>query len=439
MQRYAPYLDAVTAQAAGMRDLVLDWVGISSGSYDVDGLARMAAKLKTAFSSLGGEAEEIPLSPQAAIDSQGRHCALPLGKALRFRKRPDAPLQVFLGIHYDVVYGDHAEVSDNAVAPASAEPVAAAASGAAGTKPGVSPGIRLEGGILHASGAADAKGGLVILLKALEALEASPFAARIGWEVLLNPDEELGSPGSLPLLKEAAGRNHLGLLFEPALPDGNLVGARKGSGNFTAVVRGRAAHAGRDPHLGRNAIHALAGFIVDLDRFGKSVPGLNVNVGKVEGGGPVNRVPDMAIARFNLRARGPEDQAEAEEWLRTQATAFAKREGYSLELHGYFTSPPKPLEAGYLALLEAVAGAGKALGLDLKWHPSGGVSDGNKLASAGLPNVDTLGARGGDIHSPKEFLVLDSLAERARLTALLLMRLGSGELAWPPPRGPEGA
>ncbi len=438
MQRYVPYLDSLTAQSAGMIDLVVAWVKIASGSHDVPGLARMAEALRPAFSALGGTCEELALAPQSSIDSLGHRCDLPLGKALRFRKRPDAPLQVFLGIHYDVVYGDHAAASGSAADASAAEaPTASAARNASPDT--VTPTVRLEKGLLHASGAADAKGGLVILLKALEALEASPFAAGLGWEVLLNPDEELGSPGSLPLLREAARRNHLGLLFEPALPDGNLVGARKGSGNFTAVVRGRAAHAGRDPHLGRNAIHALAEFIVDLDRYGRLAPGLTVNVGKVEGGGPVNRVPDLALARFNLRVRDSDSQSAAEAWLKREAEQFSAREGYSLEIHGGFTSPPKPAEGMTLALLEAVAETGRQLGLELEWRSSGGVSDGNKLAVVGLPNVDTMGARGGDIHSPKEFLVLDSLPERARLAALLLMRLGSGELAWPAARAPEGA
>ncbi|HKP94229.1 MAG TPA: hydrolase [Fibrobacteria bacterium] len=414
MQRYAPYLANLAAQSSAMTDLVVDWVGVRSGSQDLAGLAHMAAKLKAAFAPLGGACEELELPPMAVIDSLGRQARLPLGKALRFRKRPDAPLRVFLGIHYDVVYGS-------------------------GTPAGGAEAARLEPGVLHASGGADAKGGLVILLKALEALEASPFAARVGWEVLLNPDEELGSPGSLPLLREAAGRNHLGLLFEPCLPDGNLVGARKGSGNFAAVIRGRAAHAGRDPHLGRNAIHALAEFIVELERFGKGRPGLDVNVGKVEGGGALNRVPDLAIARFNLRAWDAGDQAAAEDFLRGLASGFAARDGYSLELHGLFTSPPKPLEGGTLDLLRAAADCGRDLGLDLRWQASGGVSDGNKLAAAGLPNVDTLGARGDNIHGPLEWLALDSLPERARLTALLLMRLGSGELAWPAARAGAAA
>jgi glutamate carboxypeptidase len=429
MQRFAPYLDALSERAARMREHVLDWVKVPSGSHDIAGLARMAVKLKDAFAVLGGACEEIALEPQAAIDARGEPASLPLGKALRFRKRPEAPLRVFLGIHYDVVYGEAAAAGENTVAPADENSV--------GIKEAerVRALVQLEGDVLRASGACDAKGGIAILLHALEAFEASPWAERVGWEILLNPDEELGSPGSLPLIREAAARNHLGLLYEPCLTDGNLVGARKGSGNFAAVMRGRASHAGRDPHLGRNAVHALAEFIVALDQLGRRYGGLSVNVGKIEGGGALNRVPDLAIARFNLRVRDGEDQRVAEAFMRSQAEEFSRREGYALSIHGRFTSPPKPLESRGLSLLETVAECGRELGMDLKWQPSGGVSDGNKLAAAGLPNVDTLGARGGNIHSPEEWLDLNSLAERARLTALLLMKLGSGEWDWPGQKG----
>lgn len=435
MQRFAPYLDALSERSALMRERVLDWVKVPSGSHDTAGLARMAAKLKDAFAVLGGVCEEIALEPQAAIDSRGEPTSLPLGKALRFRKRPEAPLRVFLGIHYDVVAGETpdgeaaAAAGENTLAPSGENP--------AGKKDAERtwPLVQIEGEVLRASGACDAKGGIAIMLQALEAFEASPWAERVGWEILLNPDEELGSPGSLPLLQEAAARNHLGLLYEPCLTDGNLVGARKGSGNFVAVMRGRASHAGRDPHLGRNAVHALAEFIVALDQLGRRYGGLTVNVGKIEGGGALNRVPDLAIARFNLRVRDGEDQRVAEAFMRSQAEEFSRREGYALSIHGRFTSPPKPLEGGGLALLGTVAECGRELGMDLKWQPSGGVSDGNKLAAAGLPNVDTLGARGGNIHSPEEWLDLGSLAERARLTALLLMKLGSGEWVWPGQKG----
>jgi glutamate carboxypeptidase len=401
MQGYAPYLAGLASQTHVMADFVADWVEISSGSHDVKGLAALSQKIRSAFEVLGGTVEELDLPPQTDMDASGQDLKLPLGKALRFRKRPNAPLQVFLGIHMDVVYGS-----------------------------GVTPKIRVENGIMYACGAADAKGGLVILLKALEAFEASPFATNVGWEVLLNPDEELSSPGSRHLLAEAASRNHLGLLFEPSLPNGNIVGARKGSGNFIALVRGRAAHAGRDPHLGRNAIHALAHFIVALESWGKSQSGITVNVGKIEGGGPLNRVPDLAIGRFNIRVSDRANQMLAENFLLKLTEQFSLQEGISLEIKGGFSSPPKPMTASYQALLEAVKECGDKLGMTINWEDSGGVSDGNKLAALGLPNVDTMGAMGGKIHSSEEFLVLDSLVERATLTALLLMRLGSGELKW---------
>src|SRR5690349_11506416 len=107
MQRYAPYLDGLAGQSRAMADLVLDWVRVSTATYDLDGLAKLAAKVKSAFAGLGGSTEEISLAPHAVLDSLGLPKTRPLGKALRFRKRPDAPLRVFLGIHMDVVYGDH--------------------------------------------------------------------------------------------------------------------------------------------------------------------------------------------------------------------------------------------------------------------------------------------------------------------------------------------
>src|SRR5207237_804336 len=102
-----------------------------------------------------------------------------------------------------------------------------------------------------------------------------------------------------------------------------------------------------------------------------------------------------------------------------------------LKIHGSFTAPPKPLEAPTRALLEHVAACGRELSLPIAWRDSGGTCDGNRLAAAGLPNVDSLGPRGGNLHSPKEFLLLDSLTERAKLTALLLMKLAAGQLPWP--------
>jgi glutamate carboxypeptidase len=280
---------------------------------------------------------------------------------------------------------------------------------------------------------ADLKGGLVVMLTALQALERSPYAEKVGWEVLLNPDEEIGSPGSAPLLEQSARRNHLGLVYEPALADGTLAGARKGSGNFTAVVRGKAAHAGREHHLGRNAIVALADFVGALDALNGRRPGVTVNPGRIEGGGPLNVVPDLAIVRFNVRVADAEQQTWVDQELQRLGAAIDAREGISLALRGRFGRPPKVLTSANLALFEMLAGCGAELGVGIRWQSTGGCCDGNNLAAAGLPNVDTLGVCGGRIHSSREFVLLDSLTERARLSALFLMKLGAGELH-PPER-----
>ena len=102
------------------------------------------------------------------------------------------------------------------------------------------------------------KGGMLVMHAALSTLEASPWAGAVGWHVLLTPDEEIGSPGSAAFLEEASAGKTAGFIFEPSFPDGSLASERKGSGTFNIHVQGVAAHAGRDHHLGRNAVTAAA-------------------------------------------------------------------------------------------------------------------------------------------------------------------------------------
>jgi len=378
-----------------MVDLVTRWADTNSESHNLSGLTKMLSMLEDAFSVLGAEKQRIDLvaEPWGSAEKQQ------LGQALFLRKRPTAPVRVFLECHMDTVYStDHLFQKCQLI----------------------------EGNILRGPGVADAKGGLMVMLKALEALEKSPWAENVGWEVLINPDEEIGSPGSTALIVEAARENHIGLIFEPSLPDGNLVGDRKGSGNYMVTARGRAAHAGREPHMGRNAISALARFIVELNRASEN--GVTINVGRIEGGGPVNVVPDLAVCRFNVRVMTLEDQVYFEEHVDGLVREFNRLDGISLELEGRFARPPKPLDGKTRRLLGHIARCGADLGLNIEWRTSGGSCDGNNLAAAGLPTVDSLGVTGGGIHSDDEYLLIDSLVERAQLSALLLMKLGAGEI-----------
>lgn len=380
-----------------------EWCAINTGSLNLGGLGEMRARLIDAFAPLGDVAE-IPCAPQEVVAATGEAKTRALGSCLRLVKRPQAPVRVLLAGHMDTVFApDHAFQSDRLI----------------------------DGDTLNAPGGADMKGGILVMLEALKVVEASRFAERIGYEVILNADEEIGSPGSAPILFEAAKRAQFAMVFEPAMADGTLAGARKGSGNFSAVFSGRAAHAGRDHAAGRNAIAEAARFAASLDALTGARPGLTVNVAKIDGGGPNNVVPDNAVVRFNARA----DLADDADWFLAETkrlvAASNGRDGYRAHLHGGFARPPKPMTPQLEAFFRALKDCGVELGLDIGWKATGGVCDGNNIASAGVPVIDTLGARGGDIHSANEFVKLDSLEERARLSALLLLRIAAGDIPNP--------
>jgi glutamate carboxypeptidase len=271
------------------------------------------------------------------------------------------------------------------------------------------------------------KGGISVMLAALRAIEAHSAKGNLGYRVLLSPDEEIGSLASGPLLTELAGQGHVGLTYEPAMAGGALAAERKGSGNFHVVVRGRAAHAGREFAKGRNAIAAAADLAVRLVAANGQRDGVTLNVARIDGGGPLNVVPDRAVLRFNIRL----PDAAAADWALAfveHAVAATAADGIEAHLHGGFTRPAKPFNAAQQTLFGAVKEAGALLGQEITWASSGGVCEGNNLFAAGLPNVDTLGVRGGDIHSEAEHAWPESFVERAQLSALILAKLATGEI-----------
>ena len=395
-------------QIDGQRDRMLETVrllaDINSGSDHLDGLARVEAELVELLKQLTPDVRSIGLQPGTRMDSRGNVIPRPVGRAIVATKHAAAPIRVLLNIHYDTVFGvDHPFQRTELI----------------------------DANTLRGPGVIDAKSGIVVILTALRALEQSDYAGKIGWEVLLNPDEEIGSPGSACLFAESAKRNHLALVYEPAFPDGILVDARKGSGTISAVVRGRAAHAGREPQTGRSAIVALAVLTIRLDSAQVGQEGITINCGRVEGGGPTNIVPDLAIGHFNVRAKTPQDQRVIEDIFTRAAEEVGRRDGITVALHGKFNFPPKPFDPRSAKLMDQILACGRELGLSLSHRPSGGASDGNRLAAAGVPVVDSLGPVGGELHSDREYLRIDSLTERAKLTALLLLKLAAGQILPP--------
>ncbi|MHA7870744.1 MAG: hydrolase [Hyphococcus sp.] len=395
-----------------MTERLRAWCAVNSGSTNLDGLKTMHDRLAEAFGALDAEVERVPSKPHQIVTADGARIETPAGDMLRLVKRPQAPVRVLLSGHMDTVFpADHP----------------------------FQTGTVLDDDTLNAPGAADMKGGLLVMLYALQTIERSSLAERIGYEVLINADEEIGSHGSAHMLTEAAKRAQFACVYEPALPDGTLAGARKGSGNFSAIFTGKSAHAGREHHLGRNAVVAAAEFAAAVDGLSGARVGLTVNVAKIEGGGPYNVVPDNAVVRFNVRLEQPDDAAWFEKQVRSILTKLDARDGYAAELAGGFTRPPKPMTPKLQAFFHALRAAGEELGIAIDWKPTGGCCDGNNIAAAGVPVIDTLGVRGAHIHSDKEYAKLDSLVERARLSALLLLKIAAGELPNPGADNPETA
>jgi glutamate carboxypeptidase len=387
------------ATAAPMLAQVESWAAINSGSANLAGLSLIAQSLADAFAVLPGEVALLDAAPVQAVDAGGAVRQVVHGRNLHVRVRPDAPVQVLLTGHMDTVFAvDH--------------PFQALA--------------WRDDGALNGPGVADMKGGLAIMLAALTAFEACGDAARLGYEVVINSDEEVGSPGSAPLIADAARGKRAALTYEPSLaPDGTLAAARPGSGNFSIVITGRAAHAGRNPEDGRNAVVAAADLALRLSRI--AGPRLSVNPARIDGGGPNNVVPAYAVLRVNIRPQLPEDEARARTHLDAAVAMVASAHEVDVHVHGGFGRPPKPFDDRTARLFALVRDCGAQIGLEIGWRATGGVCDGNNIAALGVPVVDTMGARGGAIHSADEYLLVDSLAERAALSALVLARLARGE------------
>ncbi len=370
----------------------LDWATINSGTGNLDGLAAMASRLADAFAALPGEVRLVDPAPVEKVDSRGQTREVVHGRHLVLSVRPEAERRVILTGHMDTVYpADHPFQTCD----------------------------WLDANTLHGPGTADMKGGLAIMLAGLAAYERA--GPTLGYDVLINSDEETGSLSSAPLIAELAQGKLAALTYEPALPGGQMARARPGSGNYAVVVHGRSAHAGRNPEEGRNAILAASDLALRLAAMRR--PGLSVNPAKIEGGAPNNTVPDLAVLHFNMRPATPELAAEAQAYIKAAVAEVSAAHEVHMHIHGHVSRPPKAISEKTEALYGLVSKAAADLGQSMSWQNTGGVCDGNNIAACGVPVLDTMGALGGSIHSPDEYLLADSLDARARLTALVLHRL----------------
>lgn len=386
--------------AGTMLAQVQAWSAINTGTANLAGLAAQADALAQAFAALSGTVALVDPAPVTAIAADGSAYDKPHGQHLVVRVRPQANRRILLTGHMDTVFpADHPFQRQT----------------------------WLDGETLNGPGVADMKGGIAVMLHALLAFEASAHAPALGYDVLINSDEETGSLASAALIAELAAGKLAALTYEPAaLPDGTLAHERGGTGNYSITFTGKSAHAGRNPHEGRNAIVAAADLILRLKALESAE--ITINPAKLEGGAANNVVPDHAVLRFNVRPKSTIAAAAFDSDLNTLLRSIEAAHEVSTHRHGGVTRPPKKVDARAQALFDLVRECGAELGQTIRWQSSGGVCDGNNIAACGVPVVDTMGVRGGAIHSPDEYLIVPSLTERAALSARVIERLAQGAL-----------
>lgn len=368
------------AQEPALIEALAELVSYEAPSTDKVALDRLAAHLQGRFAALGAQAELIP-NPNG-----GNHVRATIPGA---QSLPPAVLLC----HFDTVWD---------VGTLSRRP------------------FRVEGERAYGPGTYDMRGGIVVAEFALRALQALGVSPRRPVILLLNSDEEIGSHTSRALIEETARGAAYVLVMESAFANGELKVARKGVGDYTLRITGRAAHAGVEPEKGVSAIEELAHQILYLRTLSDLARGTTVNVGVVHGGTRSNVIPDYAEAHIDLRAWTLDEAQRVDQALRALTPVLP---GAQLSIEGGLNRPPLEFTPRAQALFEQVCVLGKALGQDIQSARTGGGSDGNFTAALGVPTLDGLGPSGDGAHAEHEHVWIPSLAPRTALVAAILAEL----------------
>lgn len=394
----------VRARSGPMLSDLRMYVGLPTGGNNKGALDQLRYHLSSRLQRLGSTLELVPGDPKPDwLFGSAPGAYIPPTAICRRRPRRSASASapILIAGHLDTVHDPAGPFRQLTIAP--------------------------DGRTATGPGCVDMKGGLLIAVTALEVLEEAGLD--LPWTVLLNSDEETGSYHSESALRAEAARiaaaGGVGLAVEPALPDGSLAVERLGSGQFMIEARGRSAHVGRDFEQGVSAVTALAERLVAVARLSFPSRGRIVSVGPLQGGTATNVVPDIARAWGNVRFPNQQVAEEIAEGLGSLATSATTNTLPGVSVYASFNRPAKPFTPATRALAEAAQGTAEDLGQQLPFGRTGGVCDGNILQDAGLPTIDTLGVRGGALHTQQEWIDLASLVERCQLLAVLIARLGT--------------
>ena len=282
----------------------------------------------------------------------------------------------------------------------------------------------IEGNRAYGPGVIDMKASQVTLIYALKALKENSPGALEKIQIVLNGDEEIGSPTSRRVIeKYAEGKTHA-LIMEPARKDGSLVTARRGGGRYSIYVTGKGAHSGIEPQNGISAIEELAHKIIKLHALTNHAEGISVSVGLIDGGESVNTIAPSAAAHVDVRITYAE-QAEAIDRQVKEICASSDVAGTTIKLEGGINRPPMVKNEQTIQFLELIKEIGDKLGIKVTDVATGGGSDASFTSAMGVSTIDGLGPVGGNAHSVDEYLELPTLVGRTNLLAEVIRKLAN--------------
>ncbi|HEU5324978.1 MAG TPA: M20 family metallopeptidase [Candidatus Limnocylindria bacterium] len=384
-----PDLDAlrrtVDARLPRFREELESLVNIDCGSWTPEGVNQVADAVADALERLGAEVERRPHHP-----AEGKR---QLGDLVIGRLAGDGPRLLLIG-HMDTVFDP----------------------GTAAARPYRSDGRRAWG-----PGVTDMKAGLLAGLHAIGALHEVGVHPAVTF--VANPDEEVGSQFSTPVIRGLASHHDAVLVLECARANGDIVSARKGIADYHLTYVGRAAHAGVEPEKGRSAVLEAARQVVALHALNGRWPSVTVNAGVIHGGTRPNVVAERCELQVDLRAATTEAFEAAAEEIARLASNPADLD-VRVDLQQVAGHPPMEKSAASARLVDLAVRIAGELGFALRDAATGGASDANTTAALGIPTVDGLGPIGGDDHSVDEWLDLESLGPRTTLLAALMARAG---------------
>jgi len=378
-QYFLPKLQAYQQELLERLELI---VNIDSGSGQREGIDRIMKYLEQWLETTGFSVQ--------LHNSDG------YGQNLVARLRGNGGVRLLLVGHLDTVYS----------------------AGAVVTKP-----FQVIDGLAFGPGVIDMKSGVLMGVYSLRALLDSGFDQFGEIIVVFNNDEEVGSTGSAPLLREIARQVDVGFVLESSRSEEVITKSRKGADKYVMVVTGIPAHSGAEPHKGRSAVIELAHKMIAIHNLNMLYPGVTFNVTRLSSSEPLNIIPEVARCHISVRAYNEQGLGVAAKALeqvaagcsipdtRTKLTCTRGRAPY--------TATPEILQ-----LVEMAQEEGKALGLSIVAEGKGGLSDANLLMEAGIPVLDSLGPIGGGMHDlNREYLRVDSIPLRGALLAGLISRL----------------